>query len=123
MCCIQSQTPFGGLHFGASLSCMRRDMWLQSPMAERQPDLGAPASPIVASSPPLLRLIVPGGSVAVQAAKVLAELRKVAPQWHIDGPDNIWILKPGGKSRGRGIHCFNSLQKLRLQVRLALLHA
>ena len=52
----------------------------------------------------------------MQATKVLSELRSISPQWHIDGPDNIWILKPGGKSRGRGIHCFNSLQKLRLQV-------
>lgn len=57
---------------------------------------------------------------ALQAAKVLAQLKQVAPQWSIDGPDNIWILKPGGKSRGRGIHCFNSLQKLRLQARSTL---
>ena len=43
-------------------------------------------------------------------------MKQQSPQWRIDGPDNIWILKPGGKSRGRGIHCFNSLAKLRLQV-------
>jgi uncharacterized SAM-binding protein YcdF (DUF218 family) len=54
----------------------------------------------------------------LQAAKVLAQLKRVVPQWCVDGPDNIWILKPGGKSRGRGIHCFNSLQKLRQQARL-----
>lgn len=48
--------------------------------------------------------------------EVLAELRQRVPQWEVDGPDNIWILKPGGKSRGRGIHCFNNLAKLRHQV-------
>ena len=52
----------------------------------------------------------------MQVVEVLAELRQRAPQWEIDGPDNIWILKPGGKSRGRGIHCFNNLAKLRHQV-------
>jgi Tubulin-tyrosine ligase family len=54
--------------------------------------------------------------VCLQAAKVLAQLKRVVPQWCVDGPDNIWILKPGGKSRGRGIHCFNSLPKLRQQA-------
>lgn len=48
--------------------------------------------------------------------EVLAALRQRVPQWEVDGPDNIWILKPGGKSRGRGIHCFNNLAKLRHQV-------
>ena len=48
---------------------------------------------------------------------MVAQLRQCVPQWSIDGPDNIWILKPGGKSRGRGIHCFNSLHKLRTQAR------
>lgn len=56
--------------------------------------------------------------MVLQVLDVLAELRQRVPQWEIDGPDNIWILKPGGKSRGRGIHCFNNLAKLRHQVLL-----
>jgi Tubulin-tyrosine ligase family len=53
----------------------------------------------------------------VQVVAMLSALKARVAQWDIDGPDNIWIVKPGGKSRGRGIHCFNSLSKLRLQVR------
>ena len=61
----------------------------------------------------LLASLTGGG---LQVVEVLAALRQRVPQWEVDGPDNIWILKPGGKSRGRGIHCFNNLAKLRHQV-------
>ena len=44
-------------------------------------------------------------------AEVTHALAELA-QWHvqsgIDGASNIWILKPGGKSRGRGISCTNT---------------
>lgn len=55
--------------------------------------------------------------MVLQVVATLSALRARVPQWDIDGPDNIWIVKPGGKSRGRGIHCFNNLPKLRQQVR------
>jgi tubulin monoglycylase TTLL3/8 len=56
-------------------------------------------------------------ALLLQVVDALVKLSDKAPQHEIDGPDNIWILKPGGKSRGRGIHCFNNLRKLRTQVR------
>ena len=34
------------------------------------------------------------------------------PQTHIDGMNNVWIVKPAGKSRGRGIRLFNDLDQL-----------
>ena len=43
---------------------------------------------------------------------ILKELEKNDPQFYINGSHNIWILKPSGLSRGRGIKCLSSLQEL-----------
>jgi tubulin monoglycylase TTLL3/8 len=42
----------------------------------------------------------------------LAKLEEKYPQYHINGTDNIWILKPAGLSRGRGIICLNTLAEI-----------
>ena len=39
----------------------------------------------------------------VQQCKCLLDKVKTKwPQYHLDGYRNVWILKPGAKSRGRG---------------------
>ena len=38
-----------------------------------------------------------------EAVKVLDTLRQKYPQFNVDGERNIWIMKPAGSSRGRGI--------------------
>ncbi|KAG5179126.1 tubulin-tyrosine ligase family-domain-containing protein, partial [Tribonema minus] len=55
------------------------------------------------------------GSGRLQRVRTaLAALRRVHAQFDLDGTfgQNIWIIKPAAKSRGRGISCFADLGKL-----------
>jgi tubulin monoglycylase TTLL3/8 len=49
--------------------------------------------------------------------ELLEKLRQKNPQYDINGHRNTWILKPGGKSRGRGIKCFRSYEKMMQHIR------
>lgn len=46
---------------------------------------------------------IKGSSVFVERCQaMLTRLQEVCPQLDTDGLQNIWIIKPGAKSRGRG---------------------
>ncbi|XP_054866864.1 tubulin monoglycylase TTLL3 isoform X3 [Amphiprion ocellaris] len=57
--------------------------------------------------------LIRGSSVFVERCQaMLARLQEVCPQLDTDGLNNIWIIKPGAKSRGRGIMCMNRLDDI-----------
>jgi tubulin monoglycylase TTLL3/8 len=46
-----------------------------------------------------------------KVTEILNRLEEKSPQYHINGSKNIWIVKPVGLSRGRGIQCISSFQE------------
>ncbi|XP_049856568.1 tubulin glycylase 3A-like [Schistocerca gregaria] len=55
------------------------------------------------------------------AKTMLIKIRKFWPQIDLDGMNNIWILKPGNKCRGRGIQLVNRLESVLHKINPAVM--
>ena len=49
---------------------------------------------------------------------LLQKIKSHLPQYTMDGTQNIWIAKPGGLSRGRGVHCVDQLNDILSNVKI-----
>ena len=47
----------------------------------------------------------------------LSKYEEMYPQYNLTNTNNIWILKPAGLSRGRGITCYNSLVEIQDHIK------
>ncbi|XP_015606917.1 tubulin glycylase 3A [Cephus cinctus] len=59
---------------------------------------------------------VPFHKYFLASRHILKRIRKYWPQLDMDGITNVWILKPGNKSRGRGITLMNRLEDVVAKV-------
>ncbi|XP_053978538.1 tubulin glycylase 3A-like [Hylaeus volcanicus] len=57
-----------------------------------------------------VRNSVPFQKFFLAGKHILKKMRKYCPQLDMDGIMNVWIMKPGNKSRGRGIVLLNKLE-------------
>jgi len=46
------------------------------------------------------------------AKSILSRLKDGNPQYDLNGSANLWLVKPGSKSRGRGICVFKDLDQI-----------
>ena len=53
-----------------------------------------------------------------EITEILEKLSKLLPQYDFNGTKNIWIVKPGGLSRGRGISCIDQLNDILTNIKI-----
>nr|KAF7439384.1 hypothetical protein H0235_001775 [Vespula pensylvanica] len=71
---------------------------------------------IVSDDAVFIRNNVPFHKYFLAARHLLKKIKKYWPQIDMDGIMNVWILKPGNKSRGRGIVLMNKLDQVIAKV-------
>ena len=53
-----------------------------------------------------------------EITEILEKLSKSFPQYDFSGSKNIWIVKPSGLSRGRGVNCIDQLNDILSNIKL-----
>jgi len=55
-----------------------------------------------------------------EVKSILDKLKEKNPQYDLNGSRNVWIMKPSGLSRGRGIKCLDTLSEIFKQFKHGL---
>lgn len=60
--------------------------------------------------------IPPTEHLIQESTDILTHLKAILPQYDLDGCRNIWIVKPGGKSRGRDIFLHSGFEEIKRRI-------
>ena len=52
-----------------------------------------------------------------EITSTLNKIKPFLPEYNMEGYKNVWIVKPGGLSRGRGIHCIDQLNDILANIK------
>ena len=53
-----------------------------------------------------------------EITSTLNKIKPFLPEYNMEGYKNVWIVKPGGLSRGRGIHCIDQLNDILANIKI-----
>ncbi len=57
-------------------------------------------------------------TLVAQSEVILNKIEDLFPQARMNKGKNVWIVKPAGLSRGRGIACYNNLAEIVEHIRI-----
>lgn len=101
------------------LKKMKHEKWIQKLDKEynQQPKKKNKKKKKTAVEPEAIKEPLPSTPLMERVKEILSAIYAKFPQYDLNGKSNIWIVKPAGLSRGRGIRCHNNLVEIQDQIK------